>query len=76
MWPDVYFIECEEGYFGITCSSRCGHCANGETCDKHSGRCYGGCVPQFLTPYCQGIIQYMAINFQNKVLNIFFLQMI
>lgn len=56
------FSECEEGYYGTICSSKCGHCANGETCDKHIGICNGGCVLHFLTPYCQSIYQFIAMK--------------
>lgn len=56
------FSECEEEYYGTICSSKCGHCANGETCDTHIGICNGGCVLHFLTPYCQSIYQFIAMK--------------
>lgn len=41
------------------CRSVCGHCKNGETCDKYNGTCLNGCEPNFKTPLCQGIYESM-----------------
>lgn len=47
-----FFLECEEEYYGIICSLKCGYCVNGEICDKYIGICNGGCVLYFLMLYC------------------------
>lgn len=54
-----YFLECEDGYYDNMCRSVCGHCKNGETCDKYNGTCLNGCEPNFKTPFCQGIYKSM-----------------
>ena len=33
------FAECDDGFYDDNCNSTCGHCLNGEICDKKTGHC-------------------------------------
>ena len=57
------FIQvCKDGFYGSSCQNNCGHCLNGEHCDKRNGTCIKGCQPHFLYPLCKGNIT----NFREK----------
>lgn len=52
----VYKIKvCENGFYNANCTGRCGHCQNGQVCDKESGNCLNGCSSNFQKPLCQGV---------------------
>ena len=46
------FIVCEDGFYGSSCNNTCGHCLNGDFCDKRNGMCLKGCQSNFLNPFC------------------------
>ena len=52
-------LACAEGFYGKSCVDKCGHCLNGEPCDKRNGTCMKGCQPHFRYPLCKG--NYMTI---------------
>ena len=35
----ILFAECDDGFYDHNCNSKCGHCLNGEICDKKTGLC-------------------------------------
>ncbi|XP_046332901.2 low-density lipoprotein receptor-related protein 6-like [Haliotis rufescens] len=37
------YYECDEGYYGVTCESTCGRCAEGSICDPGNGHCPSRC---------------------------------
>lgn len=52
----VYKIKvCENGFYNANCTGRCGHCQNGQACDRESGNCFNGCSSNFQKPLCQGV---------------------
>ena len=53
---------CEDGFYNNSCMDTCGHCLNGEPCDKHTGQCHNGCQPHFLSPFCKGTIMRRQQN--------------
>lgn len=48
----LQFLECDDGTFGKFCSNICGHCQEGDTCDKETGACPYGCQPGYEGIYC------------------------
>ena len=48
------FSECAGGHYNKSggCSQKCGHCAGGALCDKHTGYC-PSCEPGWIFPLCQ-----------------------
>ena len=61
---------CENGYYGSNCSKQCGHCLNGQPCDKHIGFCDKGCQPHFQSPLCQGSVIHIEFFVHNSNKNI------
>lgn len=51
---DIFFfiIECDNGTYGTNCSSNCGHCYQGQLCDKETGACPEGCGARYDRMYC------------------------
>lgn len=45
-------LECDDGTFGKFCSNICGHCQDGDTCDKETGACPYGCQSGYEGIYC------------------------
>lgn len=37
----VFFPECEDGFFGVNCSLRCGYCLKNKQCHYETGVCEG-----------------------------------
>ena len=51
---EIYFTECEDGYYGDICKNTCGQCLKGnKTCDKTTGHCPGGCSAGWTDDTCQ-----------------------
>lgn len=48
----LQFLECDDGTFGKLCSNICGHCQDGDTCDKETGACPYGCQSGYEGIYC------------------------
>ena len=46
-------IDCSEGYFGIGCIERCGHCVNLTQCHNVYGTCLSDCEAGFKGEYCR-----------------------
>ena len=45
--------ECDNGWYGVNCSSSCGHClGGGEQCQHVNGTCLSGCVPGWQDGLC------------------------
>ena len=49
-------VECQDGFYGITCNVTCGNCNDGQPCDKDTGECMNGCDSYVKPPLCKGII--------------------
>ena len=49
-----------DGHYGSNCNQKCGHCLNGEACDKKTGYCKG-CQPNFQFPLCQGNASFISV---------------
>lgn len=47
-----FLIECDDGTYGTNCSSNCGHCYQGQLCDKETGACPEGCGARYDGMYC------------------------
>lgn len=47
-----YTLECDDGKFGTDCRIVCGHCHQGQPCDKETGACLHGCEPGYDGIYC------------------------
>lgn len=45
-------LECNAGYYGNNCSSRCGHCLDNVTCHYITGNCLNGCHTGYEEPMC------------------------
>lgn len=45
-------VECDDGTFGTNCSSACGHCHQGQACDKKTGSCPKECDSGYEGIYC------------------------
>lgn len=45
-------VGCEDGIFGINCSSICGYCYKGQLCDKKMGVCFKECDFGYEGFYC------------------------
>ncbi|KAK7478580.1 hypothetical protein BaRGS_00030179 [Batillaria attramentaria] len=43
--------ECDGGFYGDNCSHPCGHCADGQLCDKIDGHCQT-CAPGYVPQVC------------------------
>ena len=65
----LLFVECQGGFYGRTCNETCGNCANGQPCDKGTGKCLKECKPHFQVPYCKGIV-YMSthVHYHTQIL--------
>ena len=50
----IFFVVCEDGYYGENCKTSCGNCSYMEACDKENGTCYHGCINHFKEPKCDG----------------------
>ena len=50
----LFFIVCEDGFYGSSCNNICGHCLNEDSCDDKTGTCVTGCHSHFLYPFCKG----------------------
>lgn len=47
-----YFpAECNESYYGQNCTANCGHCSQGQICNKTDGSCLS-CEPGWEPPLC------------------------
>ena len=57
----ICYTECEGGYYGETCSNKCGKCRNDENCDKTNGTCTS-CLAGYKPPMCQGNIHMSQSN--------------
>ncbi len=44
--------DCENGTYGVNCSSRCGHCLGGTPCNATDGACPGECQGTWKGPRC------------------------
>lgn len=53
-WTLFLLVECAGGFYNHTCTGVCGHCVNGELCNKNTGHCVSGCSKHFRYPLCQG----------------------
>lgn len=51
-YVSTFFIECDDGTYGTNCGSNCGHCYQGQSCDKKTGACLYGCGPGYDGMYC------------------------
>lgn len=58
----ILFSECEDNFYGDLCKYRCGHCKNGEICDKNNGNCHQGCIPYYQQPKCEGIYKHFLAH--------------
>lgn len=48
-----FFVECTEYTYGTNCTSKCGHCKDGVTCNFVDGSCPDGCQLGWNGDYCQ-----------------------
>ena len=37
------FVACDDGKYGLECNNSCGHCLDGDHCNKVNGTCIRGC---------------------------------
>lgn len=49
---DLVIVECNNGTFGINCSTKC-YCADKVPCDKVTGRCPAGCEGGYMGDHCE-----------------------
>lgn len=54
--------ECDDGTFGTNCSSACGHCHQGQACDKKTGSCPKECDSGYEGIYCNKCKIYIDLN--------------
>ncbi|WAR30339.1 TENX-like protein [Mya arenaria] len=55
---DQYTGECEAGWYGTTCESRCpGNSCLNNTCDHQLGTCDSGCLPNYYGVNCTEVCQ-------------------
>lgn len=45
-------VECDDGTFGANCSSVCGYCHQGQSCDIETGTCLKECDSGYEGIYC------------------------
>lgn len=57
---------CKNGFYNANCTGRCGHCQNGQACDKENGNCLNGCSSNFQTPFCQGVYYKQFVVYSEK----------
>lgn len=74
----ITVIECDAGTFGYNCVNNCsGHCLNGSTCNKSSGKCERGCNPGYTNDDCskgEFLYQcYFGLNIFNCIYNIIYI---
>lgn len=48
------FAVCSEHFYGLDCSTPCGHCLNKDVCDNVTGRCPNGCQNYWTGDGCDG----------------------
>ena len=76
----IFYAECQDGFYNSGCSSTCGHCLNGEYCNKITGHCPRGCESNFLQAFCLGTmysrelttIQYVTLWSYHWIQIVFF----
>ena len=49
----VLFSVCDDGYYGMNCTSICGNCSENAECYKTTGECPGGCSSSWKPPFCK-----------------------
>ena len=47
-----FFIDCNQGTYGLGCKQTCGNCMNNETCFYINGSCLAGCDPGYEGEKC------------------------
>lgn len=48
-----FWLECDEGWYGVKCSQQCvGHCRDNNTCNHVTGQCDGGCDAGWTGSFC------------------------
>lgn len=58
-WP----VDCNSGFYGKNCNSKCGLCLKESlTCDHITGACVGGCKPGYKAPNCHTGDHYNALK--------------
>lgn len=50
----VLILECSNHFYGSDCTISCGHCRNGDVCNKVNGRCPNGCQNNWDGEKCDG----------------------
>ena len=53
-WVFFISIECKDGFYGVNCSDKCGHCDDNSVCNKRTGYCLMGCKTNLQPPFCKG----------------------
>lgn len=48
-----FFTACKEGFFGVSCSEKCGHCLRNKSCNHETGSCSEGCKPGYKGNSCK-----------------------
>ena len=48
----LLFLVCDDGYYGMNCTSICGNCSDNAACNKTTGECPGGCSSSWKPPFC------------------------
>ena len=48
----LLLLACDDGYYGINCTLKCGNCSENAACNKTTGECPGGCSSGWKSPLC------------------------
>lgn len=53
------FLECKNGYFGLECRSKCGHCLESKHCHHINGSCLNGCLHGYRGDLCNESLYFL-----------------
>lgn len=48
-----FVSECDKGYYGQGCTTKCGKCFDQTDCSRFNGTCLQGCLPGYQRDTCK-----------------------